>query len=169
MPSVPGDSTNANSTSTASTSGYTSAASPLHSSSTASSSEAPPTAGNVKSRYTRFQQTRTYKSFNYVRTHRRGILLGASLLYFAASYSSAVVKARKRDRIHDSTYLYFNIYDGAIVESKSNANILSNLLFSSGGGTSDEPARIMTIFDVVRTLNWAARDDRIVSPLLSKP
>ena len=118
---------------------------------------------NSKSRFARFQQTRTYRSFNYVRTHRRGILLGASLLYFGVSYTSAVMKARKRDRIHDSTYLYFNIYDGAIVESKSNANVLSNLLFSSGGGGSDEPARIMTIFDVVRTLNWAARDDRIVS------
>lgn len=84
------------------------------------------------------------------------------MLYVGVSYTSAVLKARKRDRIHDSTFLYLNIYDGAIVESQTRANVLGNLLFSGGGGGSDEPARVMTIFDVVRTLNWAARDDRIV-------
>lgn len=115
-----------------------------------------------KSRFTKFQATRVYRSYAFVARHRKSFLFGASVLYLGVSYTSAALHARKRDRVHDPTYLYWRIHDGSIVEAKGSASTLSNLLFSSPGG-SDEPARVMTLFEVVRGINWAMRDDRVVS------
>lgn len=120
-------------------------------------------AGRFRARYQAFQGTRLFKGFNFVNKYRRSFLFGAFTIYTTYSYTAAALHARKRDRIRDSTYLYWKIYDGSIVEAKSSTTVLNSLLFSGGTGGSDEPARIMTIFDVVRTLNWAMRDDRIVS------
>ena len=136
---------------------------------TSSNSNASPRFPRIRARYAQLKGTRAFRTIAFVNAHRRGFFGGAVLLYLGSSYLSAAVHARKRDRIHPSSYLYWKIYDGGIVEAKSSANVLSNLLFTSGGGGSDEPARIMTIFDVVKTLSWAARDDRIVSRILSYP
>jgi hypothetical protein len=116
-----------------------------------------------RARYQAFQGTRLFKGFSFVNKYRRSFAFGAFVVYTSYSYTAGALHARKRDRVHDSTYLYWKIYDGSIVEAKSSTTVLNSLIFSGGAGGSDEPARIMTIFDVVRTLNWAMRDDRIVS------
>ena len=112
--------------------------------------------------YARFQGTRTYRAYSFVSKRRRPLLFGAALLYFGTVYTKATINARKRDKIADSTFLYWKIYDGSIVEAKTAATAIS-LLFSGSGGGSDEPARVMTLFEVVKALSWAQRDDRIVS------
>lgn len=142
-----------------------SAASASGSSTGTGGSGEPPKQGRFRARYQAFQGTRVFKGFSFVNKYRRSFLFGAFVLYSASSYVGAALHARRRDRIRDSTYLYWKIYDGSIVEAKSSTTVLNSLLFSSGPGGSDEPARIMTIFDVVRTLNWAMRDDRIVGLL----
>lgn len=40
---------------------------------------------------------------------------------------------------------------------------LNYLLSSSQGGSPEEPPRIMTLFDVIRTIKFIEGDDRIVS------
>lgn len=42
---------------------------------------------------------------------------------------------------------------------------LNYLLSSSQGGSPEEPPRVMTLFDVVRTIKFIEGDDRIVSSL----
>jgi len=143
-------------------SGATTLGSTSHSTSNASASSKPSTSSSIKARYARFQGTRFYRSYAFAAKHRKSLLFGASLLYIGTSYTSALFAARKRDKIQDNTYLYFKIYDGAIVEAKSSATTLSNLLLSSGGG-SDEPPRILTLFETIKGLNWAMADDRIVN------
>ena len=162
--SAPGSSA---SSSTGSSSAGSSSSSSSSSSSNSSNSSSSPRFARIRARYAQLKGTRAFRTVAFVNAHRRGFFGGAVLLYLGSSYLSAAVHARKRDRIHPSSYLYWKIYDGGIVEAKSSANVLSNLLFTSGGGGSDEPARIMTIFDVVKTLSWAARDDRIVRRILS--
>lgn len=134
------------------------------SSSSSSTSRPAPRFSGIRSRYAAFQAGRVYRSYAFLSRHKRKLLLGAGLLYFSTSYASAAVRAKKRDRIAEDTYLYFRVHDGAIVEAKSSATALSNLLLTQGNG-SDEPARVMTLFEVIRALNWAATDDRIVSHL----
>lgn len=113
----------------------------------------------------RFHRTRTYRAYGFVSKNRRSLFFGASLLYLGTVYTSSALHARKRDKVHDSTYLYWKIYDGSIVEAKSSATALGSLLMAGGGGGSDEPPRVMTLYEVVRGLNWAMRDDRIVRSL----
>lgn len=125
--------------------------------------------GRFRARYQAFQGTRAFKGFSFVKKYRRSFLFGAFVIYTSYSYTAAALHARKRDKIRDSTYLYWKIYDGSIVEAKSSTTVLNSLLFSGGTGGSDEPARVMTIFDVVRTLNWAMRDDRIVCYIILRP
>lgn len=122
----------------------------------------PPKSGRFRARYQAFQGSRLFKGASFVNKYRRSFLFGAFVIYTSYSYTAAALHARRRDRIPDNTYLYWKIYDGSIVEAKSSTTVLNSLIFSGGPGGSDEPARIMTIFDVVRTLNWAMRDDRIV-------
>lgn len=123
----------------------------------------PPKSSRFRARYQAFQGSRIFRGASFVNKYRRSFLFGAFVIYTSYSYTTAALHARKRDRIRDNTYLYWKIYDGSIVEAKSSTTVLNSLIFSGGPGGSDEPARIMTIFDVVRTLNWAMRDDRIVS------
>ena len=146
--------------------GPTSQSSTASSSSPAAVASKSSASSSFKARYARFQGTRTYRSYAFVARHRKSLLFGASLLYLGTSYTTALLAARKRDKIHDDTFLYWKIHDGSIVEAKSSATTLSNLLFSSGGG-SDEPPRVMTLFEVVKGLNWAMADDRIVGRTLS--
>jgi len=80
------------------------------------------------------------------------------------SYTAEKQKARKRDTISDKTYLYWKLYDGGIVEAKSTGSSLNYLLSSSQSGAPEEPPRVMTIFDVVRTLKFIENDDRVVRP-----
>ncbi|GAA5879466.1 hypothetical protein JCM1840_007048 [Sporobolomyces johnsonii] len=89
------------------------------------------------------------------------ILTGTALTYALVSWEVEKARARKRDTIHDKTYLYWKIYDGGIVEAKSYGSNLNYLLTSSQGGSPEEPPRIMTLFDVVRTIKFIEGDDRI--------
>ncbi|KPV72572.1 uncharacterized protein RHOBADRAFT_55673 [Rhodotorula graminis WP1] len=81
--------------------------------------------------------------------------------YVGLVYSAEKQKARKRDTIPDKTYLYWKLYDGGIVEAKSTGSSLNYLLSSSQSGAPEEPPRVMTIFDVVRTLKFIENDDRV--------
>lgn len=94
------------------------------------------------------------------RGRRRRVDLASSLP--PDSYRAERAKARKRDAIPDKTYLYWKLYDGGIVEAKSAGSSLNYLLSSSQSGAPEEPPRVMTIFDVVRTLKFIENDDRVV-------
>lgn len=56
-----------------------------------------------------------------------------------------------------------NLYPGSIVEAKSTGSTLNYLLNSSQGGSPEEPPRVMTLFEVIRTIKFIEADDRIVS------
>ncbi|KAK4055373.1 hypothetical protein OIO90_003211 [Microbotryomycetes sp. JL221] len=92
---------------------------------------------------------------------KRSILFGFGLSYALYNYQKAKRHAKKRDQIHDKTYLYWKLYDGGIVEAKSTGSNLNYLLNSSQGGSPEEPPRVMTLFEVVRTLKFIEQDDRI--------
>ncbi|GAA6057072.1 hypothetical protein JCM3770_001444 [Rhodotorula araucariae] len=89
------------------------------------------------------------------------VLGGLAIGYVALAWRAEKAKARKRDAIPDRTYLYWKIYDGGIVEAKSAGSSLNYLLSSSQAGAPEEPPRVMTIFDVVRTIKFIENDDRV--------
>ena len=83
--------------------------------STAASAKALPSASaadakyGFRARFARFQQSRPYRGYSWLVKYRRRILVSASVLYLGTTYASAYVAARKRDKIHDSTYLYWKV------------------------------------------------------------
>ncbi|BGP42816.1 hypothetical protein JCM10449v2_006828 [Rhodotorula kratochvilovae] len=89
------------------------------------------------------------------------VLGGLAVGYVALAWRAEKAKARKRDEIPDKTYLYWKLYDGGIVEAKSAGSSLNYLLSSSQAGAPEEPPRVMTIFDVVRTIKFIENDDRV--------
>ncbi|KAM0790960.1 hypothetical protein ACM66B_004265 [Microbotryomycetes sp. NB124-2] len=121
----------------------------------------PPTPGIVGRRVEQFQRSTFGKRATTLWHWRRSILFGLGVTYAIVNYSRAKSHAKKRDRIHDKTYLYWKLYDGGIVEAKSTGSNLNYLLNSSQGGSPEEPPRVMTLFEVVRTLKFIEQDDRI--------
>ncbi|KAK4048134.1 hypothetical protein OIV83_005004 [Microbotryomycetes sp. JL201] len=119
------------------------------------------TPGVVGRRVQQFQQSKFGQRATTLWHWRRSILFGFGISYAIINYSRAKSQARKRDRIHDKTYLYWKLYDGGIVEAKSTGSSLNYLLNSSQGGSPEEPPRVMTLFEVVRTLKFIEQDDRI--------
>ncbi|ORY74767.1 hypothetical protein BCR35DRAFT_268239, partial [Leucosporidium creatinivorum] len=109
----------------------------------------------------RVTSSRSYHTATKLWAWRRAILLGVGTSYALLKYSQAKAAARKRDAVHDKTYLYWKLYDGGIVEAKSTGSNLNYLLTSSQGGSPEEPPRVMTLFDVIRTLKFIEADDRI--------
>lgn len=93
--------------------------------------------------------------------HRNRVILGFSATYLVTSYFVAKRQAYKRDFIHQKSYLVWRIHDGAIVEQKSPGTALNYLL--ANNATADEPPRVLTLFEALRTLKFIEQDDRIVS------
>ncbi|GAA5935009.1 hypothetical protein JCM10213_000618 [Rhodosporidiobolus nylandii] len=129
----------------------------------------PATPGVVSpSRLAAVRNSRAYR-FGRGFWHNKGLLAaGVGGIYVWALYDVSAAewenekrKAAERDTIHDNTYLYWKIYDGGIVEAKSAGSSLNYLLSSSQGGSPDEPPRVMTLFDVIRTIKFIEADDRI--------
>ncbi|GAA6064734.1 hypothetical protein JCM10212_000405 [Sporobolomyces blumeae] len=112
-------------------------------------------------RLARWSQSRTYRFASGAWRWKGAVLTGTALTYALLSYSAERARAKKRDAVHEKTYLYWKIYDGGIVEAKSYGSNLNYLLSSSQGGSPEEPPRIMTLFDVVRTIKFIEGDDRI--------
>lgn len=87
----------------------------LPASNTVASAKALPSASaadaksGFRARFARFQQSRPYRGYSWLVKYRRRILVSASVLYLGTTYASAYVAARKRDKIHDSTYLYWKV------------------------------------------------------------
>ncbi|SCV69177.1 BQ2448_2197 [Microbotryum intermedium] len=117
-------------------------------------------ASSTSSRSQRWQQSRVLGAAKTGWAWRRAILFGLGTTYAVVRWQSSRIKARKRDQIHDKTYLYWKIYDGGIVEAKSYGSNL-NYLLNSSTGSPEEPQRVMTLFDVIRTIKLIEQDDRI--------
>ncbi|KDE04269.1 hypothetical protein MVLG_05297 [Microbotryum lychnidis-dioicae p1A1 Lamole] len=120
----------------------------------------PSTPGVIGSRSQRWQQSRVFGAAKTGWAWRRAILFGLGTSYAVVNWQSSKIKAWKRDQIHDKTYLYWKIYDGGIVEAKSYGSNL-NYLLNSSTGSPEEPPRVMTLFDVIRTIKLIEQDDRI--------
>ncbi|GAA5948378.1 hypothetical protein JCM3765_001397 [Sporobolomyces pararoseus] len=122
----------------------------------------PPTPGvGPDSKLSRFTSSRTYRAASGAWRWKGAILTGTALTYALVSYTAERARAKKRDAIPEKAYLYWKIYDGGIVEAKSYGSNLNYLLSSSQGGSPEEPPRIMTLFDVIRTIKFVEGDDRI--------
>ncbi|GAA5944313.1 uncharacterized protein JCM15063_006554 [Sporobolomyces koalae] len=122
----------------------------------------PPTAGvGPDSRLARFRASRPYRAASGAWRWKGAILTGTAITYAVVSYAAERARAKKRDAIPEKAYLYWKIYDGGIVEAKSYGSNLNYLLSSSQGGSPEEPPRVMTLFDVVRTIKFIEGDDRI--------
>ncbi|GAA5883119.1 hypothetical protein JCM16303_006100 [Sporobolomyces ruberrimus] len=112
-------------------------------------------------RLARLTASRPYRAASGLWKWKGVILTGTALTYAVVSYSTERARVRKRDQIPEKGYLYWKIYDGGIVEAKSYGSNLNYLLSSSQGGSPEEPPRIMTLFDVIRTIKFIEGDDRI--------
>ncbi|PWN46870.1 hypothetical protein IE53DRAFT_286523 [Violaceomyces palustris] len=90
--------------------------------------------------------------------YRRPIAFGFFVTYAGASYLKLKRDAYLRDYIHPETYLVWKIHDGSIVESRG-APTLNALLSAPSSG--EEAPRVMELFEVIRALKWAQRDERV--------
>ena len=97
--------------------------------------------------------------------YRKSLLLGTVSTLLLSRYVAAKLHARKRDFIHPDTVLYWRLYDGSITEQRKSSSNL-DLLLSERSLYADEPPRILTLFEVIRTLHWVAGDPRIVCTLI---
>lgn len=71
---------------------------------------------------------------------------------------------RRASIIHPSTYLYWKIHDGSIVECVSTVSSLASLVRSNasgGGGGAEGPAKIMSLNEVIEAMKSIALDDKI--------
>ncbi|GAA6025122.1 hypothetical protein JCM11491_004394 [Sporobolomyces phaffii] len=114
----------------------------------------------VGSRLSRFTASTPYRAAAGAWRWKGAIVTGTALTLALVSYSTDRARAKRRDKIPEKAYLYWKIYDGGIVEATSYGSNL-NYLLSSSQGTPEEPQRIMTLFDVVRTIKFIEGDDRI--------
>ncbi|PWY98318.1 hypothetical protein BCV70DRAFT_213051 [Testicularia cyperi] len=90
--------------------------------------------------------------------YRRPLLFGFAVTYTAIGYLKLKSDAYMRDYIHPDTYLVWKIYDGSIVESRGPPSV--SALINAPAAGEDAP-RVMEMFEVIRALKWAQRDDRI--------
>ncbi|GAA5995641.1 uncharacterized protein JCM10292_005296 [Rhodotorula paludigena] len=124
----------------------------------------PPGGAGAEPRASVVQRIGNSRGFRYASAgwRWRGTILGGLAVGYAVfAWNAEKRRARKRDAIPEQSYLYWKLYDGGIVEAKSAGSNLNYLLSSSQGGAPEEPPRVMTIFDVVRTIKFIENDDRV--------
>lgn len=64
---------------------------------------------SLQTKWTRFQTGRTYRTYSWTTKNRGKVLLGATALFYGVTYLSSRRRAAKRDKVHDSTYLYWKV------------------------------------------------------------
>ncbi|KAM0752047.1 hypothetical protein T439DRAFT_379176 [Meredithblackwellia eburnea MCA 4105] len=119
----------------------------------------PPT-GGLGPRFARLQQSTPFRLGATAWAWRRTLVVTGLGVYGLTHWTLEKRRAAERDAVRDKTWLLWKIYDGGIVEAKSTGSSL-NYLLTSSGGSPEEPPRVMTLFEVIRTIKFIEADDRI--------
>lgn len=109
----------------------------------------------------KYASSRAGKATAMAWKYKRRVFIGLGISYGIINYLAQRRNIIGRDTVRPDTWLFVKVHPGSIVDAKSTGVNIQAVLSNSNSSSGEEKPSVMELFDVIKALKWAGRDESI--------